>query len=271
MIISSYLVMILILLSCNQKQQETCKYQAYYNEVTNALTEKHSNNNWTKANELFKSAFKKVKTPFGKDLEEALEISIKLKDEHQTQVITKKLLRGGIPIEHFNKYSSILKQNWWKKIDHAKIENEYKRNFNQELLNDLISLRTKDSLFNVEYHKFRKGELHLELDYLLEKSKGIYNEFKELDDTHGFPSEINTGYLYRNGKIQNLPTQVVLIHIHQLGEPIIKNEFTFEELVCNGHMTEFDYDQLIKTMSIGGEKGIEYEMKLFYKQYKNYD
>lgn len=256
-------------LSCNQKKSERCKYQEYYQDVTNALTEKHSNNNWTKANELFKSAFKKVKTPFGKDLEEALEISIKLNDEKQIQFITQKLLRGGIPIEYFNQYSSILKSDWWKKIDYPKIEKEYKRDYDKTFLNKLISLRTQDSLFNVEYHKFRKGETEFELNYLIEKAKGIYDGFKELDNTHGFPSEVNTGYYYRNNKIQNLPTKVVLIHIHQFGEPIIKNEFTFEELVCNGHLTENDYEQLNNTISIGRGKGYEHEMNIFYEKYKN--
>jgi hypothetical protein len=259
------------LFSCSQIQLETCNYQEYYKEITNALTEKHSNNNWEKSNDLFKSAFKKIKTPFGKDLEEALVTSIKTKDENQIKFIVKKLLGGGIPIEYFNQYQPILISDWWKKtkIEYPKIKKEGEKEFDAELLNKLILLRTQDSLFNLEYHQFRKGEKHFELEYLANKAKGIYNGFKELLAIHGFPSEINTGYFYRNNKIQNLPTKVILIHIHQFGEYIIKNEFTYEELVCNGNLTQFDYEHLKNTMSFGKGKGSDYEMKIFYEKYKN--
>lgn len=77
------------------------------------------------------------------------------------------------------------------------------------------------------------------------------------------------GYIYKNNKIQNFPTKVILIHIHQFGEYIIKNEFTYEELVCSGNLTQFDYEHLKNTMSIGKGKGSEYEMKIFYEKYKN--
>lgn len=258
------------ILSCSQTQLETCKYPEYYKEISNALLEKHSNNDWAKANEIFKSAFKKVKTPLGTDLEEALEVSIKIKDENQVESITEKLLIGGIPIKYFNQYPSIIKSDWWKEIEiiYPKIEKEYPREYDVELLDKLISLRTQDSLFNIEFHQFRKGEKQFELNYLVEKAEGIYNGFKELESNHGFPSEINTGYYYRDNKIQILPTQIVLIHIHQLGESIIENEFKYKEVVCNGHLTEYSYDVLRNIKSLGGGKGIEHAMKIFYEKYK---
>ncbi len=254
-----------------EKQNETCKYLEYGFDISDALTEKHSNNS-ERANELFKSAFSKVNTPFGKDLVEAMETAIKTKDENQTKFIVEKLLTGGIPIEYFNQYLSILKTNWWKKIEieYPEIKKKYEKEYDLELLKKLISLRTQDSLFNVEYHQFRKGEKHFELEYLVKMANKIYNGFKELVNNYGFPSEINCGYFYKEGKIQQLPTKVILIHIHQLGEPIIKKEFTFEEIVCKGHLQEFDYDYLNSIMrSIGGGKGIQYEMEIFYEEYKN--
>ncbi len=47
-------------LSHSQKESERCKYQEYYQDVSNALTEKHSNKNWTKANEIFNSALSEI-------------------------------------------------------------------------------------------------------------------------------------------------------------------------------------------------------------------
>ena len=257
------------MLSCGQKQKQTCLYQNYYSQITNALTEKHTHDNWEKAHEIFKSAFTTVKTPYAKDLEEGLEVSLKLKDEKQTEFIVRKLLSGGIPIEYFNSYASILKSNWWKKIktDYPKIRKTYHKEYDVALLTKLLALRTQDSLFNVEYHQFRKGEKQVDLKYLQENAKGIYEGFKHLVNSHGFPSEINTGYYYKNKSIQNLPLGVILIHIHQLGERMIEKEFTFEELVCEGHLTEYDYEYFKQTGSIGGGRGTEHEMKAFFDQY----
>lgn len=255
-------------LSSSKTKLETCEYQDYYQEITNALTEKHTNKNWKKANEIFKSSFKKVKTPYGKDLEEALEVSIKVKDNTQTQYIVQKLLQGGIPASYFTKYPSIIKTEWWTNIDHYLVEKIYEKDYDKELLSKLIALRKQDSLFNVEYHEFRKGENSLELNYLINSAKDICFEFRELVDNYGFPSEINTGYYYKDNKIQDLPLQVILIHMHQLGESLIMKDLSSEDLICSGHLSEFNYNHLKNIRSLGGNKGIEHEMRLFYQTHK---
>ncbi len=252
----------------NSRTDSNCLYQEYYDGITAALTEKHSNDNWALANEIFADAFNKVDTPYGQDLEEALEVSVALDDDTQTKYITEKLLLGGIPSDYFRRYPSIINSQWWKQMDFVEFSEKHRSNFDTELLNRLLSLRTKDSLFNIKYHRFRKGEELVELDYLINESTDIYREFNDIVSSHGFPSELNTGYLYGDNQIQTLPTQVVLIHIQQLGEPIISRDFSYIELVCNGHLTEYQHRSLLALSSIGGGKGTKHEMTFFYNRYK---
>ena len=252
----------------NNRTDSNCLYQEYYEGITASLTEKHSNDDWDRAHEIFADAFNMVATPYGQDLEEALEVSVSLDDDTQTKYITEKLLLGGIPSDYFRRYPSIINSQWWKQMDFVEFSEKHRSNFDTELLNRLLSLRTKDSLFNIKYHRFRKGEELVELDYLINESTDIYREFNDIVSSHGFPSELNTGYLYRDNKIQTLPTQVVLIHIQQLGEPIISRDFSYTELVCDGHLTEYQHRSLLTLSSIGGGKGTKHEMTFFFNRYK---
>lgn len=262
-------ILLFILFSCSETNLDDCDYKSYFNTISKALSDKYSTENLKGVNELFKDAINSVQFSYAKDLEEALEVSIKVKDYEFSRTIVKKLLEGGIPIEYFKRYKDTIEEKYWKGII-----SEYSSLGKKEILSkqkikkELIDLRLRDSLFNIEFHKFRKGEKLLTLNYLIDESQGIYQDFRSLVNDFGFPSEINTGYFYYDNEIQNSPLEVILIHIHQLGEPIIRNEFTYEELICNGHLNDYQYTLLNKINSFGGGRGNKHEMQLFYEEHK---
>ena len=122
----------------NSSASSNCLYQEYYEGITAALTEKHSNDDWDRAHEMFADAFNMVATPYGQDLEEALEVSVSLDDDTQTKYITEKLLLGGIPSDYFRRYPSIINSQWWKQMDFVEFSEKHRSNFDTELLNSCL-------------------------------------------------------------------------------------------------------------------------------------
>ncbi|MDF1698373.1 MAG: hypothetical protein P1U56_21160 [Saprospiraceae bacterium] len=247
--------------------QNECTFQDYSNLITKALNLKYENQP-IEANRIFKLAFSTIETPLGKDLEEALEIAIEHDDKHANLLVIK-LLKGGIPIRYFQKYESLNERSWFEDIrnDHQKYTAYFKSHFNQDLRRNLLKLRSRDSIFNVEFHQFRKGERYKKLDRFIEEAEGISTSFLELVKEYGFPSEQKIGYWLRYNEIQFLPTRVILIHIHQTGDKILQNHFTFQELVCAGNLSEFDYDLIHDMSSI--DSSIKARMTSFYTKYKD--
>ena len=248
--------------------QDNCNYENYFSLVNKALNKKHSDNEYKAANEYFKKAIGLVEFQFGKDLEEALEVSINLNDESLSKIIVYQLAKGGIPIAYFDRYSNINNFDWWREFEtnYAELRDYYLDNFDHSLRKELLDLRTQDSLFNEKYHKYRRGELLISEKELVDDGEKIVNKFKLIWKNIGFPSEKNIGYFYINNKIQESPLVVTLIHLKQYGEYIFDDKYS--ELVCEGHLRKYVFKNIENIMSFGNGKGVKNEFQLYHSTYK---
>jgi len=248
--------------------QDTCVYKNYYTNITKALTEKHSNNNPQKANAIFKETIASVPFTLGKDLEEALLNAMEIEDFDFCNQIVIQLAKGGIPLHYFSKYKKLKTTDWWKDFvnDFPKYKLYYQNNFDLELKEKTLALIKQDVLFNEKCHQFRRQEIDMTQEKLIEGASKIISTFQKLIIEHGFPSEINIGYHFENGEIQlDSGIQATIIHIYQRGDHFLDEVTPY--LICQGHRNSYNINTP-QMMGRGEMSGYEIAMKKHYKKYK---
>ena len=259
------LLIILIFFTNYSFCQENCKYGEYSYLIIMALDE-ISFEEYHKANENYRLAFSKVETPFSTDLISALKVAKEIKDTIQIKEFAVMLAKGGIPLEYFKEYNNY---KWYPQFesDFENFRTFYKSNFNSKLRSNLLSLRKQDSLFNDNFHKWRKGEIELTLEDLITGATSITKGFEKLVETYGFPCEKRMGYYYENGEIAEFPVKVLLIHIYQRGVLLYKE--TLSSIVCEGEL-RFGEEMSLETFrGFGNSTGIEQEMKVRFEKFSN--
>lgn len=260
-----YVQIVLLILTNYGFCQNNCDYNEYNDLITSAINEV-SNKAYDQANENYRLAFSKVKTPFSLDLTSALKIAEEVKDTNHIYQIIILLAKGGIPLKHFKGY---VNHAWYPQFesDFEEYAIFYKSTFNLELKTKLLSLRNQDSLFNDGFHKWRKGEMETTLDELINDAQSISDGFEKLVSNYGFPSEKRMGYNYQNGEIVRFPILIILIHIYQRGILLYKERLP--QLVCEGEIP-FDEEMMLETFrGFGNSTGVEQEMTIRFEKFKN--
>lgn len=242
---------------------QDCKYESYNYWAGRALLD-YSENKFQEANKNLKIAFKKADFPFGTDLAIALKTALETKDTTWAKTISTELAKGGIPIEYFDSFKQY---SWYTQFesDYPKNQDSYKEEFDLVLREKIIELRFQDSLFNENYHKWRRGEIEMSLDELIEGARKVTNGFKNIVKEHGFPCEQKMGYYFKEGKVQPFPITIILIHIYQRGELLYKNRLG--NIVCDGKLKPTDQTLLNGFKGFGDSTGVEQEMKIRYSKY----
>lgn len=243
---------------------QNCKYK-YYNYWSGRAFIDYSENNVQEANKNFKTAFRKANFSFGCDLAMALEIALKTRDTIWSKTLSIELAKGGIPIEFFD---SLKNMSWYTqfKSNYPQYQNSFKEEFDLELRKKIIQLRFQDSLFNENYHKWRRGEIEISLDKLIEGAKKVTNGFKNIIKEHGFPCEQKMGYYFKEGKVQQFPITIILIHIYQRGELLYRDRLG--KIVCDGKLKPTAHTLLNGFKGFGDSTGVEQEMKIRYSKYR---
>lgn len=225
----------------------------------------YSKNDVKKSNEVFKAAIHKVDFAMGKDLEEALIVALKVNDETFAEEIVIKLLKGGIPLSYFQKDKEITALKGWQEIknNYPAYQAYHKANFNANLRKAVFELRTIDSIATEKSIQFGEGKIDLTVNELIHDAKNVYNKWTAIVAQYGFPAEKKMGYYFKNGKISNYPGSC--INIISRGKQVIKDDFTYESLVCMGYMSESEYNLMSQIGSLGRTEGIEETMKYNHK------
>ncbi len=252
-------------------ETEPCYYKLYAQGIKKALSFHYSKKDIEKSNEVFKNTIRQVDFPRGIDLEEALIVALKVKDEAFAKELIAQMLKGGIPMTYFqNRKEVTALKNWNEiKVNYPFYQAYHKTNFSVDLRKEVFELRTIDSLFNIKFHQFRKKEIDLEVEELITDVEHLYDKYKSILATYGFPAESKMGYYLKDGKISSYPTGVVWLHLAQLGVNTVKDDFTYEDLVCSGYLPENEYDMLTQLIGTSrSPKGIKNTMEAFYKSFK---
>ena len=246
--------------------QSSCKYENYFIIVGEASYDAYLKY-FEPAQSKYKKAFSEIHFPLGQDLRKALKVAKKVKDTAWTQALSITLAKGGIPLSYFN---DLKDYSWYNKfqLEFVNYQTFYKSTFDLGLRQQLLDLRTQDSIFNENYHNWRQGQKQMTLDELIFGAKEIYNAFKYIYDKHGFPCEQKMGYYFKNGEIENYPMSVLMIHIYQRG--IIFIEDRLAEVVCEGKWRPEELSSLQGFKGFGEKNiGIEQEMRIRYEMVKS--
>jgi hypothetical protein len=261
-----YLIVLMLIPYINDFlfSQEGCKYESYFLSV-NAAKYDLCCNKYESAKDKFKDAFERTEFAFGTDLREALKTARELKDTCWAEMLAIKLAKGGIPLNYFKDFENY---KWFVHFisEFRVYENYHKSNFDLKLRHKLLSLRTEDSIFNESYHNWRKGEIEMTLDELIEGATKISDSFKLILTEYGFPCEQKMGYYYNNDSIDSFPYKILMIHIYQRGELLLYDQLT--HLICEGRLRDYDSD-LSNWRGYGDSTGIMQEMKIRYEKIKH--
>lgn len=245
---------------------QNCEYEEYY-QIVESAKNYSSKQKYKDANKEFKHAFSKVEFPLGHDLSFALIAANKSKDDNWAGIVAKKLAKGGIPLRYFAKYK---REKWYKKfnLEFENYSNHYQDNLNPQLRVKLLSLLKKDREFNSEYHKWRAHKIEMTLDELIDSASEILEEFKNLVEIYGFPTEQKMGYNYVRSKnmIESYPIIVLIIHIYQRGVLLFENEI--QKIICEGGLEPQWGDTLKEVHGYGNSTGVEQEMKARFERFR---
>ena len=204
-----------------------------------------------KANEIYKKIIAEVETPFHEEMIKALDSAKKCDDENQLLSISIKLAKGGIAKTYFKQFDDTF---WFKTFieNFAEYEIYFKENYNSQLKEKCISLIIEDSIYNAEFHKFRRGEKFISLNELTTGAEQISNKFKNIVEVHGFPSEKRMGYHLQDDQLKDYDLWELLIHIFARGE-LFYNTQSYTEMIGKGDMHFLDQ---IFLENIFGHSGI---------------
>ena len=245
---------------------QNCEYKEYYNIVASAKNY-YSRKKYKDANKEFKLAFSKVQFALGHDLSFALVAANKSKDYNWAGTIAEKLAKGGIPLRYFSKYK---KEKWYEKFnsEFENYSNYYRDSLSTQLRDKLLSLIKRDREFNSEYHKWRAHKIEMTLDELIDGASEILEEFKNLVEIYGFPTEQKMGYNYVSSKdmIESYPIDVLIIHIYQRGVLLFENEI--QRIICEGGLEPQWVDTLKELRGYGNNTGVEQEMKARFERFR---
>ncbi len=244
--------LLLITFGCSEPESEKCKHIAY---AENLEIIKNSNSR----KKCLKTIDKLVENHHinSFDIKSVYDKAIELEDEKRIRRLYKYLIEKGIPKSYFYGVSD---NDWYD------FQPPIKYNYDEVLRNKTIRLRLEDSISNEKYHEWRKGNLEMTKEDLIQDAGEILNQFQQIVSDYGFPSEQRIGYYYNNGEIYDSPVGILLTHIYQRGDRIYFNEL--DSLLCQGEISSNLYKTLKTIKGFGKNEGYKKEMELRYNMYK---
>jgi hypothetical protein len=252
-----------LLVAGNAVQAQDCAYGMYKWDISEARTA-YQQADYSRANQLFKKAFDAVPTPFDTDMAKAVESAHSMRNSEWLKELSVKLAQGGIPLSYFKRFSEY---DWYEqfKASYPQYRKAFETRCNLELREEIFAVRELDSTFNVEYHRWRRGEIELTLEELIEGAKQILDRFNAMVEVHGFPGNYNMGYNLENGEVAPFPIEIVMVHLRQFGERLYTVD-EFDQWLCHGVVPDYLPFHLDETKGWTDFAGIEKEMQLRYER-----
>ncbi len=181
----------------------------------------------------------------GLDVETIYNRALEIKDEGTLKLLFEKLAERGIPTSYFKELQNY---EWYDSF-------ESEKDPNAELKSEMLALMKKDSLFNANFHAWRRGEIELSKNDLILGAKEILDKFEDIISEYGFPSEKKSGYYFHHGKIIDTPLSILMIHIYQRGDRIYFEKL--DELLCSADISQSLYNFLSSVSGLGMEAKYE--------------
>ena len=258
-----YLLIGICSLSLNGIGQGSCEYENYFYYTTSAFKE-NGDGNTSKAIELFEKAFNSVDHPLGYDLGVCLNQSVELKDNIRSLKYASTLAKGGVKMDYFLQFEH---EPWFKEFqeNYDTYRNHFRSHYQTELRQKLIHLRHQDSLYNVDYHNWRKGKISLSYEQLLSGAEAIRDSLVSIIKTHGFPHEKNSGFYSDGESIGQFPLGIVIHHLFQLGDRSLHK--SLDKISCNGSLRPVEITSLKGVQGFGDSTGIADEMTIRWERY----
>lgn len=251
-------IFVLMMAQSVEGQKESCVYEDYIYLTDRAYIE-YQEGDLKASIKHWKEAFQTGLFPRGKHVALALRCAVKVEDGEWAKTLAFRLAKGGIPAVYFDRYKE---RDWY--ADFATVVDDTistgAKNYNFSLRKALLDVRYLDSLTNVTYHQWRKCENDLSLEEMIQMAANVYDGFTHLIRQYGFPSEKKMGYYFQDGEVQDFPLLVMMIHLYQFGNPILKDQL--HHMVCDGVITKTEMSVLIDMRGYGNNVGLEEEMRI---------
>lgn len=193
----------------------------------------------------------------GYEIKDVYQRALNIDDEMTLKLLYQYLKRKGVPRSYFYK----LWDYEWCSVD----ESSYGI-AGLEIRSQIIALEKMDNQFNEEYHAWRKGEIEMSKEQLIDKAGKIISKFKEIVDEYGFPSEEKIGYNFKRGDYHDTPIGILLIHIYQRGDRLYFDQL--DSLRCTEDISNSLYSTLQTIKGFGNHEGYKAEMDLRYNKFK---
>ena len=125
----------------------------------------------------------------------------------------------------------------------------------------------KDRAVNKKFHNFREAKIKMTVQEMIDDASSVSNELNAIVKSKGFPGENNIGYLYVSGRnrIEPFPVFVLLRHIYQRGESLLKSEIP--SLICEGKLLPYSKGVLLSKNEKLYNLGLEKVMAIMHSRY----
>ena len=205
--------------------------------------------------------------PNSSDIKLLLRLAKKKLDFELMRMIEQKLLIGGIELKEVEEIISPIHIQS-NKNDLLELAKPCYHRIDTSMRKLLMIAKSKDSLYNSIYHEWRKGEINLTKDELINNALEVHNSFNLIINTIGFPSENKIGYYSMDGQIVTYH-ETLLIHTYQRGElPFVHK---LDSLHRNGYIDINLYNNLKSIRGFGNSTGVKDELTIRYNKYKKND
>lgn len=239
-------------------QNASCVYEDYI-YLTDRASIEYQEGDVKASLKHWKEAMSTGLFPRGRHVAMALQCAVNADDGVFAKSMAFQLTKGGIPVAYFERYGA---EDWYAAFMASARDTMAvaEKQFNFAMRKALLDLRHQDSLTNATYHQWVKCENDLTLDEMPRMAAKVYDDFTHLIRQYGFPSEKRMGYYFQEGEVQDFPLLVVMIHIYQRGNPVLKDQL--HSMVCDGVITKTDMSVLIDMRGYGNNVGLEKEMRI---------
>ena len=255
----SVLVLLLSLFQCKNSHHKDLNYSTliessvyYYNEgdLDSALY-------------FAKLSSEKIAFPVSSQMRYFLMLAKEKEDKEWLYFLSEKLIRGGAPLSYVKRH---LDDNAFTELQviSEELVKEFNSRFNSNYRNRLKDIFKFDTEFNQKYHKWRRGEIELSKEEMINGAEQVYSKFMILNEEIGFPSESTLGYFIEDNKMISYHT-TLLFHIYQSGELVFHDEL--DSLYRIGLIDASLVQNLKMNRGFGDSSGIRNEMSLRYDRF----
>ena len=215
------------------------------------------------ANDYYKEAINPVDHTFGIVLSGAFKTALAFKDFEWAEELAIKLAKGGVPRVFFERTIDRTNDYSWDNFydNFPSYQEHFYKEYDMVQRNRILSLFHQDSMFNARknfwfdptHERFNNippegyRESSFTYDSIIYNTRLISNEFIDIINTYGIPSEKDVGFRMLGGQLSLYHYTPLIHHIRSRGDTIPIQEVN--SAFCSGAIERRSYKAIINILT----------------------